>query len=134
MVDNFVQLTGFLGEDAKSIAKDGKNYAVLSLATQDSYAIQEGDKTTWKDKQVEWHDVFVFRPAAVKAACELKRGEKVTVSGSISYKLFRDEKGYNRKQAFIHGNFIERADFHNKERAALANMVTELAENLKASA
>lgn len=88
--NNRVELTGFLGKDAKLIEKNGKKFVALNVATTDSY---KDDSDQWQDKESVWHDALVFRPAAVQFAEKLKKGDKVELIGSLSYKLFKDENG-----------------------------------------
>jgi single-strand DNA-binding protein len=102
--NNRVELTGFLGNDPKVIEKEGKKFVALRLATTDSY---KDDSGQWQDKESVWHDVLVFRPAAVQFAEKLKKGDKVELIGSLSYKSFKDENGFNRPQATIIAGFVQ---------------------------
>lgn len=131
MINNKVQLTGYLGEDAKPVAKDGKRYVVLNVATNDSYLVKQGEETKWLEKEAVWHDVFVFKPSAIKTASALKKGQKIELAGSISYKLFTDEKGHKRKQAIIVGQFIDKIDYKKQDKLFTQKIVDEVAESLK---
>lgn len=102
--NNRVELNGFLGNDPKVIDKEGKKFVALRLATTDSY---KDDSGQWQDKESVWHDVLVFRPAAVQFAEKLKKGDKVELIGSLSYKSFKDENGFNRSQATIIAGFVQ---------------------------
>ncbi len=106
--NNMVQLSGYLGQEPKVIIKESKSFTVLQVATNDNYPTKEGSETKWIEKETAWHDVLVFRPAAAKFASALKKGDRVELSGSISYRVFKDEKGRNRKQAAIVANFVEK--------------------------
>lgn len=104
MSNNRVELTGFLGQDAKLIEQEGKKFVALSIATTDSY---KDDAGQWHDKETIWHNVLVFRPAAIQFAEKLKKGDKVELVGSLSYKPFKDEKGNTHNQAAIIAGFVQ---------------------------
>lgn len=110
--NNKIELHGFLGQDAKVIESDGKTFVSLRVATTDSYK-DENDK--WQDKESIWHEILVFRPLTVQFAKELKKGNLVDITGSISYRPFKDEQGYTRNQATIVAGYIEKANFDKKD-------------------
>ncbi len=114
--NNKIELHGFLGHDAKVIESDGKTFVSLRVATTDSYK-DENDK--WQDKESIWHEVLVFRPIAVQFAKELKKGDLVDITGSISYRPFKDEQGYTRNQATIVAGYIEKANLDKKDEPSL---------------
>ena len=125
MINAKAHLMGYLGEDAKPVTKDGKNFTVLKVATNDSYPVKEGEITKWKKKETVWHDVLVFNPSASRFANELKKGDKVEVSGPISYRNFKDEKGFNRPQATIIGDLISKIEYAKKETKKIVEEVVE---------
>jgi len=107
-----IELNGNLGADPKIIEKEEKTFVALSVATTDSYPKKEGDKTVWENsKTTLWHDVLIFRPTAIEVVKKLKKGDRVDVIGSLSYRSFKDENGINRKQASIIGGFINKIEF-----------------------
>lgn len=111
--NNKIELNGYLGQDAKSISKDGKSFIALRVATTDSYP-EVNEKTgeiKWKDKGTIWHDVLVFRPQACHFAKDLKKGDAVEINGGIAYKAFKDEEGNTRKQASIIATYIEKIEY-----------------------
>ena len=110
--NNKIELHGFLGQDAKVIESDGKTFVSLRVATTDSYK-DENDK--WQDKESIWHEVLVFRPLAVQFAKELKKGNLVDITGSISYRPFKDEQGFTRHQATIVAGYVEKASLDKKD-------------------
>lgn len=110
--NNKIELHGFLGQDAKVIESDGKIFVSLRVATTDSYK-DENDK--WQDKESIWHEVLVFRPLAVQFAKELKKGELVDVTGSLSYRIFKDEKGYTHSVSTIVAGYVEKVERGIKE-------------------
>jgi single-strand DNA-binding protein len=104
MSNNRVELTGFLGQDAKLIEQEGKKFVALSIATTDSY---KDDSGQWHEKETIWHNVLVFRPTAIQFSEKLKKGDKVELVGSLSYKPFKDENGNTHNQAAIIAGFVQ---------------------------
>ena len=115
-INNKIELNGYLGQDAKSISKDGKSFIALRVATTDSYP--EVDEKTgevkWKDKDSIWHDVLVFRAQAAHFAKDLKKGDAVEITGGIAYKAFKDEQGFTRRQASIIASYVEKIEYHRQ--------------------
>ena len=125
-----IELNGNLGADAKIIEKNGKTFVALRVATQDSYPQKEGDKTIWIDsKETLWHDVLVFRPYTVTIAKNLKKGDRVEITGSLSYRTFEDKNGYKQKQASIIAGFIQKIDF-DKQAEPTGDEISEVAEEV----
>lgn len=114
-INNRIELHGHLGMDAKTVEKEGKSFVVLRVATTDSYPIGQGEEIKWKDRETIWHDVLVFRPATAYFARDLKKGDRVQVTGSISYRPFNDAEGHTRRQASIVASFIEKIHYEKQE-------------------
>jgi len=113
--NNRVELSGHLGADPKVIGKDDKTFLVLRLATTDSYPVGQGEEVKWKDRETIWHDVLVFKPATAHFARDLKKGDRVQITGAISYRPFKDAEGYTRRQANIVASFIEKIHYEKQE-------------------
>lgn len=107
-----VILTGNLGKDPEIKDKDGKSYARFSIATTDSYQ----NKTTgeWQDKETVWHDIVVFSPNAIEDIKGYGKGDRITVTGTLSYKprevAGEDGQTYTIKEPSIVGGKIENAE------------------------
>jgi single stranded DNA-binding protein len=129
--NNKVHLSGFLGQDPKEITRENSRFTVLQIATTDSYQVKNGEEIIWKQNEPVWHDVFVYSPVATKFANKLKKGNKVDISGRISYLPFKDEEGRNRKQAAIVADFIEKIDYPRQDSLSASDF-DELAEKLTA--
>lgn len=114
-INNRVELHGHLGADPKVIGKDDKTFLVLRLATTDSYPVGQGEDVKWKDRETVWHDVLVFRPATAHFARDLKKGDRVQITGAISYRPFQDAEGHTRRQANIVASFIEKIHYEKQE-------------------
>lgn len=84
--NNTVTLIGNLGADPL-IRKDkgGKEYAVLSLATTDSYQDRQGN---WQHRNTIWHTVFVRGLMAVGYAKQQKKGNRIEVKAALDYRPF----------------------------------------------
>lgn len=129
--NNKVQLSGFLGQEPRAINKETKQFAALQVATNDNYPVKAGGEPKWEEKETVWHDVLVFRPAVVKFANDLKKGDRVAISGSISYKLFKDQQGFNRKQATIIANTITKLGSPGQDKL-IQTEIDEIVEKLTA--
>ena len=112
-----IELNGFLGSDAKTITHNGKSFVVLNIATTDSYPIKDEKtgETKWKDKETVWHEVLVFRAQVAHFARDLRKGDAVSINGSLAYKPFKDEKGYSKRQANIIANYIEKIEYAKQD-------------------
>lgn len=123
--NNQVQLTGFIGDDPKLITKDEKKFVSLRIATSDSFLVKDNDGTKWQNKVTVWHNVLVFRQDIMNTVNALKKGDKVELLGSISYKPFKDEKGFTKNEATIIGENIRKIDY-----AKVHTVVKETAKKL----
>lgn len=103
-----VELDGALGKDATIIEKDGKTFVALRVATTDSY--KDKDSGEWKNLETLWHDILVFRPYSVAIAKELKKGDIVEISGTLSYRPFKDENGNPKNDVSIIARFINKKE------------------------
>lgn len=117
--NNKVQLTGFLGSDPKIIEKEGKSFVSLSIATTDSYLVKEGNEMKWEDKGTVWHNVLAFSETLRKQVSALKKGDKVELTGAISYRPFKDENGVTRHSAAIIGSQIKKLDYGKHTEAVV---------------
>ena len=87
----------------------------LSVATTDSYCIEKDGEKKWFERETVWHDVLIFKPLAVHYANELKKGDRVQITGEISYRAFKDAEGNTRKQATIIAAYIEKVHYEKQE-------------------
>lgn len=94
MANNRIELLGHLGADPKVIKKDGKSFISLSVATSDSYPVKDGEVVTWKERDAVWHDVLIFKAITMNFARDLKKGDRVQLTGELSYRLFEAKDGY----------------------------------------
>lgn len=116
MANNRVELLGHLGSDPKVIEKDKKTFIALSIATADAYPVKDGEETTWKERETVWHDVLIFKPITMNFARDLKKGDRVQLTGELAYRTFDDAQGNKRKEATIFGTYIEKVQYEKQER------------------
>src|SRR5258708_6884901 len=84
--NNLVKLTGNLGADPQFIETEQHKFAVISVATTESYKTKDSDE--WKDMEPVWHNVITFKPDLIEKMKSLKKGVRILVEGSISYRPF----------------------------------------------
>lgn len=79
---NLVVLNGRLGKAAEvKSGSNGGQYAMLSVATDESYKDQAGN---WQ-KKTTWHVCFLNGDRAAKVSAFLKKGTPVSIQGSLAY-------------------------------------------------
>ena len=90
---NKVQLIGRLGQDPEIVTfTDGNKMAKFSLATDESYKNNQGEKV----EKTFWHNVIV-RNGLVKVVEEyVKKGQEIAVEGKLSYRNWEDKDGNKR--------------------------------------
>lgn len=108
--NNHVVLTCNLGAAPKLIQSENSCFVAFSLATQDSYM----DKNeNWKQKDTVWHRCMAFNSTLVDTALQLKKGMRVKLTGSLSYRAFDvvldDMKHVKKHEATIVAAAIELA-------------------------
>lgn len=119
--NNIVELTGNIGKEPTTHnPKTDEEFVVLRLVTTDSY---QDDKGNWIEKDPVWHSVLFFAPSARDYARAYKTGDRVKVTGSLSYRTLEvtNQKGKVQKftTASIIGSRIQDARLPRK--VAVAN-------------
>lgn len=90
---NYVQLIGHLGQDPElRQTSTGKQTARFGLATSYRYRNDAGDRVD----RTTWHRVVGWNKTAELMSTLLKKGNKVMVEGSLSYRTFEDGEGVKR--------------------------------------
>jgi single-strand DNA-binding protein len=104
---NKVILIGRLGKNAEAkTAQNKKDYAVLNLATSESWKNEQGEYET----RTEWHRVYAWGNLATFAKTLLK-GQLVSLEGKIKYRVIEETvKGQQVKYtiAEIHASSMRR--------------------------
>lgn len=92
-IKNSVTLVGNLGKDPEiKQLQSGKSVARFSLATNETYRNQKGDKVT----STQWHNVVAWGKTAEMVNNLLKKGKEVIVHGKITYRSYEDKEGVTR--------------------------------------
>lgn len=90
---NKVQLIGHLGADPEVKALDGgKMVAKMTLATNDYYKNQKGEKI----EETQWHQLVAWNKSAEFAEKYLKKGKEVAIEGKLSNRSYEDKDGNKR--------------------------------------
>lgn len=90
---NSVQLIGNLGNDPEVVnLESGRKLAKFSLATNETYKNQQGEKVT----ETQWHNLVVWGKTAEIAEKYLAKGREVAVNGKLTYRNYEDKNGVKR--------------------------------------
>lgn len=100
---NSVRLMGNLGAapEVKNIA-DNKKLAKFSLATNEVYKNEKGEKVT----ETYWHSVVVWGKLAGIAEKYLQKGSEVAIEGKLTNRSYTDKEGNKRYVTEILANEI----------------------------
>lgn len=118
-INNTVTLIGNIADEAKIIDGGNKKFAALRIATTDSYKDKETGE--WKDKETIWHDVVAFSPTVIEQLKSFKKGTRLEITGSLSYREFKvlDEgKEITKKEANVIAKKVEQATLVKKNQEA----------------
>lgn len=106
--NNTIILTGNMGAEAKIVEQDGKTFAAFSIATTDSYL---DDNEQWVQKDTRWHNVLVFFPHVIQQIKSLKKGTRLELTGSLSYRSFstilEDGREVTKNEASVIAHKVE---------------------------
>uniref|UniRef100_A0A1B6EXH5 Single-stranded DNA-binding protein n=1 Tax=Cuerna arida TaxID=1464854 RepID=A0A1B6EXH5_9HEMI len=95
---NQVSLLGRVGGEPQKRGNDKHSVVVFSLATNNRYENTDGEQTM----KTEWHRISVFRPALQDTVYTyLRKGQRVYVTGRISYSEYKDNAGSTRQSTSI---------------------------------
>jgi len=90
---NSVRLVGNLGMDPEiRIFDNNRQLAKLSLATNESYKNDKGEKVT----ETQWHNVVIWGAQAKFAEEILKKGDEIAIDGKLANRSYVDKDG-NKK-------------------------------------
>ncbi|PHN04386.1 single-stranded DNA-binding protein [Flavilitoribacter nigricans] len=117
--NNTVKLIGNLGKEARVVESSNGTFAALSVATTDSYKDQEGN---WQDKETIWHDVVIFNPKLIESVKAFKKGTRLEIIGSLSYRPFEiqndDGTAITKKEVSIVAAKVDQAPLVKKDQSA----------------
>ena len=114
--NNTVTLIGNMGSEARIYAdKEDKEFVAVSIATTDSY---KDDNDQWHDKEPVWHSVMAFSPSVAAILKTLKKGARIKIEGTLSYRPFDvingDGEVITKKEASIIARRVEQAPLVKK--------------------
>ena len=90
---NKVQLIGNLGNDPEIVNLDGgKKLAKFSIATNETYKNQKGEKIT----DTQWHNVVAWGKTAEIIESYVTKGKEVAIEGKLTSRSYDDKDG-NKK-------------------------------------
>lgn len=90
---NRVQLIGNVGQDPEiKTLESGKKFAYLSIATNESYKNDKGEKV----EQTEWHRVTAWGKVAEIIEKYVEKGKEVAIDGKLTHRSYDDKNGEKR--------------------------------------
>lgn len=90
---NKVQLIGHVGNEPEiKNFEGGKKVANLTLATNEIYRNEKGDKV----EQTEWHKVVAWGKTAELIEKYVIKGKEIAVEGKLTYRSYEDKNGEKR--------------------------------------
>lgn len=115
-INNTVTLIGNLGTEADIIETESTTFAAIRLATTDSYKDEE--KGEWVELSTIWHNVIAFSPLVIEQLKSLKKGSRIEVTGSLSYRPYEimvKDKQITKQEASVIARKIELAPLPKKK-------------------
>lgn len=95
---NSVQLIGNLGQDPEIVQlENGTKLAKFSLATNDSYKNEKGDRV----ERTEWHNVVAWGKVADIIEIYTTKGKMIALQGKLRTSSYEDKDGIKRRNTEI---------------------------------
>ncbi len=90
---NKVQLIGHVGNDPEIKSFDGgKKLAKLSIATNESYKNEKGEKV----EETQWHNLIAWGKTADIIEKYVIKGKEIAIEGKLTHKSYEDKSGEKR--------------------------------------
>ena len=90
---NRVQLIGHVGNEPEIKNFDGgKKLANLTLATNESYKNDKGEKV----EETQWHNIIAWGKQAEIIEKYVKKGNEIAIEGKLSTRSYTDKDGNKR--------------------------------------
>ncbi len=87
---NKVQLIGHVGQEPEiKNLEGGKKLATLTLATNEVYYKENGDKV----EQTEWHRITAWGKLAEIVEKYVVKGKEVAIEGKLTHRSYEDKNG-----------------------------------------
>jgi single-strand DNA-binding protein len=101
---NRVQLIGRLGQNPEiKTLEGGKKLAKLSLATNESYKDQKGEKV----EKTTWHNVIAWGNTAAVIEKYVTKGQEIAIEGKLQNNNYEDKNGTTHYITEIVANEIQ---------------------------
>lgn len=121
---NQVTLLGRAGQDPQLRGTEEHAVTIFPLATSFTLRSPEGEYT----QKTEWHRITIFRPVLRDIVSQnVKRGDKVFVTGRISYSQYKDSNEAVQRTASIIADDVIRVS--RATRHVEAEPEAEMVEN-----
>ena len=111
---NKVELIGRLGHDPELTTMQNGQVCNLSLATDESYKNQKGEKV----ERTEWHRIVTYNKQAEFCANYLERGNLVFIEGRLRTRKWQDRNGNDRYITVIIANRIQPLEWKKQDSAS----------------
>ncbi len=90
---NKVQLIGHVGQEPEvKTFGEGKKVANITIATNDSYTNEKGEKVD----QTEWHRVTAWGKTAEIIEKYVTKGKEIAIEGKLTHRSYDDKDGNKR--------------------------------------
>jgi single-strand DNA-binding protein len=90
---NSVQLIGHVGQEPEiKNLEAGKKVANISIATNDVYYKENGDKV----EKTEWHKVTAWGKLADLIEKYVTKGKEIAIEGKLTHRSYDDKEGNKR--------------------------------------
>ena len=90
---NKVQLIGNVGNDPEiKTFEGGKKLAKLTIATNETYTNDKGEKTT----ETQWHHLSAWGKTAEVIEKYVTKGKEIAIQGKLTHRSFDDKNGEKR--------------------------------------
>lgn len=100
---NRVQLIGKVGNDPEiRMLDEGKKIAKLSIATNDVYYNDKGEKVT----DTQWHLVTAWGRIAEIIEKFVEKGKEIALEGKLVHRSWEDKEGHKRYTTEVIANEI----------------------------
>lgn len=98
---NKVQLIGHVGANPEvKTLEGGKKLARISIATNETYVSQKGDKVT----ETQWHNVVAWGKTAEIAEKLFTKGMEVLIDGKLINRSYTDKDGVKKYITEVQAN------------------------------
>ena len=123
-INNTIELTGNMSKSGvRIIETEESTFAVLSLATTDSYKDKETGE--WTNKETIWHDLIAFNSTIIEVLKGLNSKARIKITATLDYRPLPVEieveengetitKVINKKEAYIIVRKVEQAPLPKK--------------------